>query len=134
MATAKPAAISPSFNAIQANLLAATVSASHCEEPSDAAIHPALNQVYNMAVGDRTTLKQLFALVRDNLVSFGVPANTQPQYRDFRVGDVRHSKADISKARRLLGYSPVFDITNGIELAMPWYAAFFHRQALQAGS
>jgi UDP-N-acetylglucosamine 4-epimerase len=106
-------------NAIQANLLAAT------------APHPALNQVYNMAVGERTTLKKLFALVRDNLVTYGVPASTEPEYRDFRVGDVRHSKADISKASRLLGYSPVFDITSGIKLAMPWYAAFFQRQILQ---
>jgi UDP-N-acetylglucosamine/UDP-N-acetylgalactosamine 4-epimerase len=107
-------------NAIQANLLAATSS------------DDARNQVYNMAVGDRTTLKQLFALVRDNLVHYGVPANTEPEYRDFRMGDVRHSKADISKASRLLGYSPVFDISSGIKLAMPWYAAFFDRQAMKA--
>jgi UDP-N-acetylglucosamine 4-epimerase len=104
-------------NAIQANLLAAT------------ATNPALNQIYNMAVGDRTTLKQLFSLVRDNLVPFGVPAKTEPEYRDFRVGDVRHSKADISKASHLLGYSPIFDIVIGIKLAIPWYAAFFHRQS-----
>ena len=98
-------------NAIQANLLAATSS------------DEARNQIYNMAVGDRTTLKQLFALVRDNLVPFGVLANTEPEYRDFRVGDVRHSNADISKASRLLGYSPVFDISVGIKLAIPWYIA-----------
>jgi UDP-N-acetylglucosamine 4-epimerase len=117
-------------NAIQANMLAATVNEYPCKEQSAAASqHPALNQVYNVAVGDRTTLKQLFALLRDNLVPFGVSANTEPQYRDFRLGDVRHSKADISKARRLLGYSPAFDITSGIALAMPWYGAFFHRQA-----
>lgn len=117
-------------NAIQANLLAATVNQRHREELSDVAVHPALNQVYNMAVGDRTTLKQLFTLVRDNLVPFGVSANIEPEYRDFRAGDVRHSKADISKASRLLGYSPVFDISIGLNLAIPWYAAFFHRQAL----
>ncbi len=103
-------------NAIQANLLAATAS------------HPALNQVYNMAVGDRTTLNKLFALLRDNLVPYGVAASTEPEYRDFREGDVLHSKADISKARRLLGYSPFFDITSGIKLAIPWYADFFHRK------
>jgi UDP-N-acetylglucosamine 4-epimerase len=107
-------------NAIQANLLAATSS------------DEARNQVYNMAVGDRTTLKQLFALVRDNLVPFGVPANTEPEYRDFRVGDVRHSKADISKASRLLGYSPVFDISVGIKLAIPWYVASLNGKALLA--
>jgi UDP-N-acetylglucosamine 4-epimerase len=96
-------------NAIQANLLAAT------------AAHPALNQVYNMAVGDRTTLKQLFALVRDNLVPFGVPANTEPEYRDFRAGDVRHSLADTSKAQRLLGYQPTHRISDGIQSATRWY-------------
>jgi UDP-N-acetylglucosamine 4-epimerase len=106
-------------NAIQANLLAATSS------------DDARNQVYNMAVGDRTTLKQLFALVRDNLVPFGLLANTEAKYRDFREGDVRHSKADISKASYLLGYSPGFDITSGIKMSIPWYVAFFNRQALQ---
>jgi len=117
-------------NAIQANLLAATVNECHREERGNGEIHPALNQVYNMAVGDRTTLKQLFALVRDNLVPFGISANLEPEYRDFRAGDVMHSKADISKASRLLGYSPSFDISVGLKLAIPWYAAFFHRQAL----
>ncbi len=97
-------------NAIQANLLAATSS------------DDARNQVYNMAVGDRTTLKQLFALVRDNLVPFGVPANTEPEYRDFRAGDVRHSLADTRKAQRLLGYEPTHRIAQGISIAIPWYA------------
>lgn len=96
-------------NAIQANLLAA------------AATHPALNQVYNMAVGDRTNLKQLFALVRDNLVPFGVPANAEPEYRDFREGDVRHSLADISKAQQLLGYQPTHKIADGIAQSKGWY-------------
>ncbi len=98
-------------NAIQANLLAAT-------SPEDAR-----NQVYNMAVGDRTTLKQLFALVRDNLVPFGVPANTEPEYRDFRAGDVRHSLADTSKAQRLLGYEPTHRIADGIKSATRWYVS-----------
>lgn len=97
-------------NAIQANLLAATSSSE------------ARNQVYNMAVGDRTTLKQLFALVRDNLTPFGVNASTEPEYRDFRAGDVRHSLADISKAQRLLGYDPTHRIADGISIAIPWYA------------
>jgi UDP-N-acetylglucosamine 4-epimerase len=96
-------------NAIQANLLAAT------------SRNEARNQVYNMAVGDRTTLKQLFALVRDNLVPFGVPANTEPEYRDFRAGDVRHSLADVSKAHRLLGYEPTHRIADGIQAATRWY-------------
>ena len=104
-------------NAIQANLLAAT------------STHETRNQVYNMAVGDRTTLKQLFALVRDNLVPFGVPANTEPEYRDFRAGDVRHSLADTSKAQRLLGYEPTHRIADGIHSATRWYVD--HHNLLQ---
>ncbi len=117
-------------NAIQANLLAPTVIASEAKQSM--AIHPALNKVYNMAVGDRTTLKQLFTLLRDNLVPFGVPASTEPAYRDFRKGDVRYSKAVISKARRLLGYSPEFGVSRGIELAIPWCAALFNRPPLHS--
>ena len=104
-------------NAIQANLLAATSS------------DDARNQVYNMAVGDRTTLNQLFALVRDNLVQFGVAANTEPEYREFRPGDVRHSLADTSKAQRLLGYEPTHRIADGIQSATRWYVD--HQNLLQ---
>jgi UDP-N-acetylglucosamine/UDP-N-acetylgalactosamine 4-epimerase len=98
-------------NAIQANLLAATASAK------------SRNQVYNIAVGNRTTLKQLFDLIRHNLVSYGVSPTVEPQYRDFRAGDVLHSLADVSKARRLLGYEPTHCIADGISVAMSWYAA-----------
>ena len=103
-------------NAVQANLLAATT--------TDAA---ALNQIYNVAVGDRTTLNDLFRLIRDNLSTQGVSAGLKPTYRDFRAGDVRHSQADISKARQLLGYAPAFDIRAGIAEAMPWYVKFLDR-------
>jgi UDP-N-acetylglucosamine 4-epimerase len=96
-------------NAIQANLLAAT------------SRDEARNQIYNMAVGDRTTLKQLFIFVRDNLVPFGVSASTEPEYRDFRAGDVRHSLADISKAQRLLGYEPTHRVADGIQATTLWY-------------
>lgn len=112
-------------NAVQANLLAATIKDRHGNVRSDAVNHPALNQVYNMAVGDRTTLNQLFALVRDNLVPFGVSANTEPEYRDFRAGDVRHSLADTGKARLLLGYEPTHRIAEGIKSAIPWYVSLF---------
>jgi len=78
-------------NAVQANLLAATTTEAD-----------ARNQVYNVAVGDRTTLNILFALLRDNLTAHGVNADAQPVYRDFRAGDVRHSQADTAKAQRLL--------------------------------
>ena len=99
-------------NAVQANLLAATV-----DNPE------ASNQTYNVAVGDRTTLNILFELLRGNLASHGVNSDTQPIYRDFRAGDVRHSQADISKVQRLLGYSPTQRIKEGLALAMPWYVA-----------
>jgi UDP-N-acetylglucosamine 4-epimerase len=115
-------------NAIQANLLAATVNDNPGWCTSEASIHPSLNQVYNMAMGDRTNLNQLFALVRENLVPFGVSASTDPVYRELRAGDVRHSKADISKAKRLLGYSPEFSISKGINLVMPWYVGFLNRK------
>ena len=97
-------------NAVQANLLAATA-----ENPE------ARNQVYNVAVGDRTTLNILFALLRDNLAAHGVSASVQPVYRDFRAGDVRHSQADICKAQRLLGYAPTHRLAEGVATAMPWY-------------
>ena len=99
-------------NAVQANLLAAT------------AADEAKDQVYNVAVGDRTTLNQLFASLRDALQAEGVSPCTQPSYRDFRAGDVRHSQADIGKAKRLLGYMPTQDIQEGIGLSVPWYVLF----------
>ncbi len=97
-------------NAVQANLLAAT---------SDSA--EARNQVYNVAVGDRTTLNTLFGLLRDNLAAHGVKSTVQPVHRDFRPGDVRHSLADLGKAQRLLGYAPTHRLAEGVAEAMPWY-------------
>ncbi len=99
-------------NAVQANLLAAT-----------AAPGAARNQVYNVAVGDRTTLNTLFKLLRDNLAAHGVKPGVQPVYRDFRSGDVRHSQADVGKAQRLLGYAATHRMAQGIAAAMPWYLA-----------
>jgi UDP-N-acetylglucosamine 4-epimerase len=98
-------------NAVQANLLAAC------------SADVAKDQVYNVAVGDRTTLSQLFATLREALQTHGVDPATQPNYREFRAGDVRHSQADIGKAKRLLGYEPTHPIQQGINLAMPWYVA-----------
>lgn len=97
-------------NTVQANLLAATAQSAD-----------ARNQVYNVAVGDRTTLNQLFNAVKQSLGENGMDVENDAQYRDFRAGDVRHSQADIGKAEQLLGYSPSFDIIAGINLAMPWY-------------
>ena len=98
-------------NAVQANILAATTDN---EE--------ALNQVYNVAVGDRTTLNQLFELIRSSLAT-GFPhlQTFEAEYRDFRAGDVKHSLADISKANRLLGYTPTHRIDGGLKEAMSWY-------------
>lgn len=99
-------------NVIQANLLAATTK-----------IPEARNQVYNVALGDRTTLNTLYSLLRTKLQSHGVPASAQPLYREFRAGDVRHSLADITKAASRLGYAPTHRLADGLELAMPWYLA-----------
>lgn len=100
-------------NAVQANLLALTSS-----DPA------ALNQVYNVAVGERTTLNQLFDLLRDGLSSrFPGVGAAQPTYRDFRPGDVRNSLADIGKAKRLLGYAPTHRIGEGLQEAFDWYSA-----------
>ena len=115
-------------NAVQANLLAATVSENFVSRnsviPAKAGIQSdesSTVQVYNVAVGDRTTLNTLFALLRDNLAAHGVCADTQPIYRDFRAGDVRHSLADINKARDRLGYKPSHRIEEGLKEAISWY-------------
>ena len=97
-------------NTVQANILAATT---QNEE--------ATNQVYNVAVGDRTTLNELFNAIKSALADNGVTYEQEPTYRDFRPGDVRHSQADVSKANSLLGYEPKFNISQGIDEAMAWY-------------
>jgi UDP-N-acetylglucosamine/UDP-N-acetylgalactosamine 4-epimerase len=99
-------------NAVQANILAAVAT-----DPQ------ARNEVYNVAVGDRTTLNQLYGLLRDGLSAAGVSNEAQPTYRDFRAGDVRHSQADVSKARSLLGYEPTHSLKQGLDEALSWYVA-----------
>ncbi len=100
-------------NAVQANILAATAN------------DEAKNQVYNVAVGGRTTLNTLFDALKEHLANNGVEYAKAPVYRDFRAGDVRHSQADISKIKNKLGYEPKFNIIQGIEKAMPWYVKLF---------
>lgn len=101
-------------NAVQANLLAATAEGE------------AINQVYNVALDDRTSLTELFGLLRDALAETRpAVASLKALHRDFRAGDVRHSQADIHKARRLLGYAPTHRLEDGIRAAMPWYIARF---------
>jgi UDP-N-acetylglucosamine 4-epimerase len=100
-------------NVVQANLLAATT-----ERPE------ALGRVFNVACGDRTTLNQLFALIRERVARVDPAAWTrEPVYREFRAGDVRHSLADVSRARTLLGYEPTHRVADGLDLAADWYVA-----------
>lgn len=98
-------------NAVQANLLAAMA-----QDPA------AESQVYNVAVGERTTLNQLYTDLRDALAVHrpGVTV-ASPVYQGFRQGDVRHSLADIGKASRCLGYRPTHTLTQGIAVVVPWY-------------
>lgn len=96
-------------NTVQANLLAATAHES------------AKNEIYNVAVGDRTTLNDLFGALQTALSENGKNYPNKPVYRDSRVGDVRHSQADISKARSMLNYIPQFDIHSGIRMTLKWY-------------
>lgn len=100
-------------NVVEANILASL------------ATGEAKGKVYNVAVGERTTLNELFSLIRSE-VSRHRPeaAAAQAQYRDFRAGDVRHSLADISRAKNLLGYEPVWDVRQGLRMASDWYAKY----------
>lgn len=99
-------------NAVQINILAAT------------APEESKNEVYNVAVGDRTSLNKLYEYILSALDVNNINVIKKPIYRDFRVGDVRHSQANIKKAKNLLGYEPKYRINQGIEEAMPWYINF----------
>ncbi|MBI5494830.1 MAG: SDR family oxidoreductase [Deltaproteobacteria bacterium] len=100
-------------NVVQANLLAAV-------NHGDAA--PPAQGVYNVACGSRTSLTELFAFIRDGLLERGLPvACKEPLYADFRKGDVKHSLADITRARTLLGYQPTHDVKEGLAEALTWY-------------
>lgn len=100
-------------NVVQVNILSALA--------NDA---EAVNQVYNVALNERTSLNQLYEMIRTLLVKkFPHLKNHKPQYVAFREGDVRHSQADISKAIRLLGYAPTHRIDEGLKQALDWYAA-----------
>jgi UDP-N-acetylglucosamine/UDP-N-acetylgalactosamine 4-epimerase len=102
-------------NAVQANILAAT-----SNNPK------AKNQIYNVAVGHRTTLNQLFNTIQEKIINRILDQNkVEIEYRDFRAGDVRHSQADISKAKTLLGYEPSHAVDQGLEDSMDWYLSFF---------
>ena len=98
-------------NTLQANLLAAaSASAEAC------------NRVYNVAVGDRTTLNALFYSIRALLAESDASiAQVEPVYASFREGDVRHSQADISRARDLLGYCPTHSVDQGLAITSAWF-------------
>ncbi|MBF5052765.1 4-epimerase [Alcanivorax venustensis ISO4] len=98
-------------NAIQINLLAATASGA------------SKNQVYNVAYSARTTLTELFGLICHELGSVNKWYDEAPRYSKFRPGDVRHSQANIEKARVNLDYRPVHDVRSGLSKAMLWYAS-----------
>lgn len=109
-------------NVVQANLRAALIDN-----------HEALNQIYNIAVGERTTLNQLYGWLRNELSdvcsSTAAIKEMQPIYTEFRKGDIHHSLADITKARRLLGYQPTHTVQQGLQEAIQWYTQTITRPA-----
>jgi UDP-N-acetylglucosamine 4-epimerase len=98
-------------NVVQINLLAATIDNNE-----------ATDQVYNVALNDRTSLNKLYQMIEEKLIqrTQGLEKK-EPIYRDFRAGDVRHSQADISKAQLLLGYKPKQTISQGLDIYMHWF-------------
>jgi UDP-N-acetylglucosamine 4-epimerase len=111
-------------NVVQANIGAATT-----DNPE------AVNQVYNVAVGERTTLNQLFEMLKQRLLpQFPHLTEFKPLYREFRPGDVRHSHADVSKARKLLGYEPTHRTDSGLDEALQWYVANLSHRAISEGA
>ncbi|MDU9033938.1 NAD-dependent epimerase/dehydratase family protein [Pseudomonas corrugata] len=97
-------------NVVQANLLAATEEKNY-----------ALNNVYNVAVNARTSLEELFSMLKAMLADLGVNYVKEPAYKDFRVGDVLHSQASIEKIKNNLSYAPDYSVAEGLRMAMPWY-------------
>ncbi|NNN57196.1 Vi polysaccharide biosynthesis UDP-N-acetylglucosaminuronic acid C-4 epimerase TviC [Vibrio sp. 1-2 (7-a)] len=96
-------------NVVQMNLLAAT------------AKEDAKDEVYNVAVGDRTTLNELYYAIKNALNKNGIKVEGEPVYREFRAGDVRHSQASIDFAKTLLNYSPQIRIKGGVDLTVQWF-------------
>jgi UDP-N-acetylglucosamine 4-epimerase len=111
-------------NTVQANLLSAV-----CENPE------ALNQVYNVAYGERTSLNQLCGMIKESLASH-IPeiASITPKHGPLRKGDVRHSLADITKAKALRGYDPAFDVNRGMANTVSWYLSSPAKAARSKGS
>jgi UDP-N-acetylglucosamine 4-epimerase len=97
-------------NAVQANILAAT-----------STNQLALNNIYNIAVGDRTSLNQLYRILQAFIKKENKFQHSKLIYRSFRDGDVRHSQADITKAKKLLGYRPTHKVRDGLKATVGWY-------------
>lgn len=100
---------------VQANLLAAVAPRS------------AVGEAYNIGCGCETSLNELFRMIRLGLAGYETDVASQtPVYESFRPGDVRRSVADISKARRFLGYEPTYSVAEGLGEALEWYATRVH--------
>ena len=98
-------------NTVQINLLAATTDNDK-----------ATDQVYNVALNDRTSLNKLYQMIEEKLIQrIEDLQKKKPIYKDFRAGDVRHSQANIDKAKVLLGYQPKYTISKGMDEAVDWY-------------
>jgi len=98
-------------NAVQANILSATTKR-----------EGAVNQIYNIAVGDQTSLNELYSHLKKSLeMHISQVSDANPIYRDLRVGDIKHSLADIGKAKKLLGYQPTHKVVDGLLVTIPWY-------------
>ena len=98
-------------NAVQANILAAMTTNQE-----------AIDQVYNVALNQRTSLNQLYKLIEDKIIErVDGLEQKKPVYRDFRAGDVRHSQASIDKAKELLNYRPQYKVSDGLDEAIDWY-------------
>ena len=100
-------------NTVQMNLLAATTD-------NDGAT----DQIYNVALNDRTSLNKLYHMIEDRLIQRTVGLEKkEPIYRDFRAGDVRHSQANIDKAQALLNYQPKYKVSEGMDETIDWYVS-----------
>lgn len=98
-------------NTVQANLLAGITDNTECS-----------GQVFNVSFGEKTTLNQLYGLLKDNILVHRPELKlSDPVYRDFREGDIRHSLANTDKIKSMINYNPDFDVRAGLQLTMKWY-------------
>lgn len=98
-------------NVIQMNILSALITNKD-----------AFGEAFNVAVGGRNTLNELYMLINKELEKHVENYKSKDaKYRDFRIGDIRHSNANISKAQSVMGYVPTHDIYQGMEEATQWY-------------